>query len=80
LQDRPAASFVIQIALRQRWRSLLLQKHFRFDACLFQDGAQRSFRHIAGMVGDGGVAIGCRVMADLMTAGRLTVELKAQRF
>jgi hypothetical protein len=27
-----------------------------------------------------GSIIGCRVMPDLVTAGRLTVELKAQRF
>jgi hypothetical protein len=80
LQDRPAAAVVIQTARCEWRRSLLLQKHFRFDASLFQDGAQRSFWHIARMVWDGGVAVGCRLMPDLMTTGRLTMELKAERF
>jgi len=60
--------------------SLLLQKYFRFDARLFKDGAQRSFWHIAGMIGDRGVAIRSRVVPDFMATRGLAMELKAERF
>ena len=51
-----------------RWRSLLLQEHIRLDAGLFEDSAERAFGHVAGMVGNGGVAVGGRVVPDLMAA------------
>ena len=60
-------------------RSLLLQEHFRLNAGLLEDGAQRAFGHIAGMVGDGGVAISCRVVPDLMAAGGLAMKLHPER-
>jgi len=41
-----------------------------------EDGAERAFRHVAGMIGDGGVAVGGGVVPDLVTAGGLAVELK----
>jgi hypothetical protein len=41
--------------------------------------AQRALGQIAGVVGDGGVAVGRGVAPNLVAAGRLTVELKAQR-
>jgi hypothetical protein len=34
-------------------RQSALKKIFRLDARLFQYGAQRSFRHVSWMVGDG---------------------------
>lgn len=44
----------------------LLQKLIGLDARLLEDGAQRAFRHIAGMVRDRGVAVGRRVVPDLV--------------
>jgi hypothetical protein len=35
--------------------SFLHQEHLRLDACLFENGSKRAFRHIAGMSGNGGV-------------------------
>ena len=60
-------------------RSLLLQEHFRLDAGLLEDGAQRAFGHVAGMVGDGGVAVGRRVVPDLVAAGGLAMKLHPER-
>ena len=59
--------------LAQTCRSLLLQEHIRLDAGLLEDGAQRALGHVAGVVGDGGVAVGGRVVPDLMAAGGLTM-------
>ena len=61
-----------------RGLSLLPQKLFRLDPCLFEDGPQRAFGHIAGVVGNGGVMVGRWVEPDLMGARRLAVELKSQ--
>lgn len=72
MQDRRAAAFW--------YKSLLLQEHLRLDAGLLEDGAQGALGHVAGMIGDGGVAAGTRVVPDLMAAGGLAVELQAQRF
>lgn len=49
-------------------------------ARLLEDGAQRTFWQVAGMVGNGGVAIGGRVVPDLVAAGGLAMELHTQRF
>ena len=38
------------------------------DAGLFRDGAEGAFRQVAGMVRDGGVAVGGGVEPDLVTA------------
>ena len=57
---------------------LLLQKVIYFDACLLKDSAERTFRHIAGMGGTGGIAASGWIAPDFMTARRLPVELKAQ--
>ena len=58
-----------------RTRLLLLQKLFRLDACLLEDGAQRALGHVAGMVGDGGEPARARVIPDLMAAGGLAMKL-----
>ena len=58
----------------------LLQKLLDLDSCLLEDGAQRAFRHIAGMVWDGGVAVGHRIVPDLVGAGGLAVEFEAGAF
>ena len=52
------------------------QKYVRIDPRLLQDCSERPFRHIAGMIRKRGIAIGARVVPDLMTARRLTVELE----
>ena len=44
------------------WRLFLLQECLRLDAGQLEDGARRAVEHIAGMVGDGGVAVGGRVL------------------
>lgn len=59
-------------------KPLLPQEGFRLDVGLLEDGAQRAFRHIAGMIGDGGVTVGLRIEPNLMGARRLTVELEAE--
>ena len=59
-------------------RSLLLQERVRLDAGLLEDGAQRAFGHVAGMVGNGGVAVRGRVLPDLMAAGSLAMELEPE--
>ena len=59
---------------------LLPQKLLRLNPGLFENGSQRAFRHIAGMIWNGGVAVRGRVEPDFMAARRLAVELKAQQF
>lgn len=61
-------------------RSLLLQECLLIDARLLEDGAQRTFWHVTGMVRNGGVAVGGRVVPDLMAAGGLAMKLHTQRF
>ena len=41
---------------------------------------ERSFRHVAGMVGNSGVTVGGRVVLELMRAGSLAMELEAEAF
>lgn len=60
-------------------RLLLLQEHLRLDAGLLEDGAQRALGHVAGMVGDGGVAVRGRVMPDLMAPCGLAMKLEPER-
>ena len=57
---------------------LLLQEFFGRDASLLEDGAQCALGHVAGVVGDGGVAVSCGVEPDLVGAAGLAVELQAQ--
>ena len=61
-------------------RSLLLQEHFRLDTGLLEDGAQGALRHVAGVVRDGGVAVGGRVMPDLVDSGGLAMKLHSMRW
>ena len=56
------------------------QKRLRRNARLLEDGAERSFRHVAGMVRNSGVTVGGRVVLELMRAGSLAVELEAEAF
>jgi hypothetical protein len=44
-------------------RSLLLKEYVLLDTGLLEDGAQGALGHVAGVVGDGGVAVGGRVMS-----------------
>ena len=55
------------------------QEYLRFDAGLLEDGSQRSFGQVPGVIGDGGVAVRCRVEPDFVGACCLAVELQAQR-
>jgi len=57
-------------------RLLFRQEVFRIDTGLPQDGTQCTFRHVSGMVGNGGLAIGLRVVPDFMASGRLSIEGK----
>src|SRR5580658_6954978 len=41
-----------------------------------EDAAQRAFRHIAGMIGNGRVAAGAGIEPDLMRSGGLPAEFK----
>lgn len=56
------------------------QKIIRLDVGLFQNGTQGAFRHVAGMIGNGGVALCGWIEPDFMTARCLTVELETQLF
>lgn len=59
-------------------RRLSLQEGLRFNPRLPENGSECAFRHIAGMVGKGGVTAGGGVVTDLMTAGGLTVEFEPE--
>jgi hypothetical protein len=54
-----------------------MEKVVRIYARLFQDGAERSFGHVAGMIRDRRIAIGAGVVPDLMTTGGLSIELES---
>jgi hypothetical protein len=56
----------------------ILQKIVGRSARLLEDGTKCTFGHVAGMVGDGGVTLNCRIEPDFMRTARLAVELKAQ--
>lgn len=56
----------------------LFEEFIRIDIGLFEYGAQRALGHVAGMIGDCGVAVGCGVKPDLVRAARLPVELHAK--
>lgn len=45
---------------------------------LREDGAQRSLRDVARVIGDRRVSVGGGVVPDLVTAGRLPIKLKAE--
>ena len=62
------------------WLSLLLQKYFRVGIGLLEDGSQSAFRHVAGVVGNGGVPVGCRVEPDFVAACGLAVKFEAELF
>jgi hypothetical protein len=59
-----------------RWRSRVQERLDR-DFGLFQDGAQSSLGHIAGMIGNGGESASRRIVPDFMRPGSLTMETKA---
>jgi hypothetical protein len=42
-----------------------------------QDGAQRSFGHIAGVMWDRGVALGLEIKPDFMASRRMSMEFKS---
>jgi len=46
---------------------------------LLEDGAQRAFGHVTGMVWDRGVSVKVRVEPDLMRARSLAMEFQAER-
>lgn len=56
------------------------QKIIRRNASLLEDRPQGALRHIAGMIGNGGVSISLRVVPDFVTACGLAVEGKAKCF
>lgn len=52
----------------------ILQEVVRRDACLLENGSERTFRYIAGMIGYRGVSVGLLIVPDFMTTGGLTVK------
>lgn len=58
--------------------SLLLQESLGVDAGLLEDGAQGALGHVAGVIGDGGVPVECRIEPDLVRTCGLAVELQAE--
>ena len=54
------------------------QELVRVDAGLFQNCPQRPLRHIARMVGDGGIAVGSGIEPDLVASRGLAIKLKSQ--
>ena len=58
--------------------SFHLQEGLGVDAGLLEDCTQRSLRHVAGVVGDGGVAVERRIEPDLMRTRCLSVEHQAE--
>lgn len=47
--------------------SASLQKRRNGDAGLFDDGARRALRHIAGMIGNRGIALGPAIEPEFMS-------------
>jgi len=56
----------------------LHQKILGLDGGLLEDRAQSAFRHLTGVVGNGGVAAGLRVEPDFVRACGLAVEFEAE--
>ena len=56
----------------------MLQELVWRDARLFDDGAERAFRHVAGVAGNGGIALRGGVVPDLVTASGLPVKFKSE--
>jgi hypothetical protein len=52
----------------------LLQKVVRRDTGLFENGPERAFGHVAGMIGYRGVSVGLLIVPDFMTTGGLAVK------
>ena len=75
-RDRGAC---IPLTSEEAHRSLLLQERLWLDTGLLEDGAQCAFGHIAGMIGNGGVAVGRGVVPDLVAAGGLAMKLHGGR-
>ena len=50
------------------------------DSGLLQNGAQRPFRHVPGMVGNSRVTTGSLTVPDFMTPGGLPVKRKSKLF
>ena len=48
--------------------SLLAQELFRIDVRLFQNRAQRPFRHVSGMIGNRRVPVCLRIEPDFVAA------------
>lgn len=56
--------------------SLLQQECLRLDISLLENGAQRAFWHIAGMIRDSRVEIDRRIAPNFVTASSLAVKFK----
>lgn len=50
------------------------KKIFGGNTCLFENCAKRTFRHIAGVIGEGGIAAGPWVEPDLVRSRGLPVK------
>ena len=62
------------------WHLFFIQKIIRRNTGLFENRTKSAFRHIAGMIGYGGVSVSLCVVPDLVTTGGLAVEGKAKCF
>jgi hypothetical protein len=60
--------------------SFFIQEVVRLYTGLPQNGPQRAFGHVSGVVLNGSVTVGLGIVPDLMTSGRLAVESKTKRF
>ena len=61
----------------QRPNVIFLQENFGIDIGLFENRAECSLGHVACMIRNRGVAVGGRVLTDLVTSCGLAVELKS---
>ena len=55
-----------------------MQEFIWRDSGMLQNGAQRPFRHVPGMVGNSRVTTGRLTVPDLMTAGSLPVKRESE--
>jgi hypothetical protein len=58
----------------------LFKKVFDINICLFQNCPQSAFGHLSGVIRDCGKSFCFGIKSDFVTAGGLTVKLKAETF
>lgn len=71
-----AAQTGINDARRVPMLLILPQKLLHLDPRLLQKGPERTFRHISGVIGNRGIAVGRSVVPNFVRTGGLSVKLK----